>query len=116
MKPVLETLLVTGLAAVLALAGWLPVEAGFWGGIGCVIGGLALAAPTGLRYHVMLARTLGARGCLPPRWWWNPTKHHHHLTDDERMQVMPWFLLGAAGWTLAVTGCVLLVSAFLKML
>lgn len=104
------------LLASLALATSLTPETGlvvtFWlVGLGLVVG-----LPTGWRYHVMLHRTLGARGELPHRWWWNPTVHHHKMTDDDRMVVMPWFLAGASGMGLILLGGAIGFTALVRLL
>ena len=72
-------------------------------GVWLVAGGLALGVPTGLVYHVALARALAGR--LPVRWWLSPTGLHPLLDDAGRRRVLPWFTLGAVGAGLALLGC-----------
>ncbi len=104
------------LLASLALATVLSPETGLAVGLGAIGIGMALSVPTGWQYHVKLARTVGVRGELPPRWWWNPTAHHHKMTAEDRQAVMPWFVAGALGFALAMVGCGVGLTALVRLL
>jgi hypothetical protein len=104
-----ELWMVVALVVVLAAGGiaapllsWTAVlELGVLG----VVLGLGLGIPTSLVYHAKLARVLGARGELPPRWWLSPTRLHTRLRGAERRAVMRWFFLGGAGFVITLAGC-----------
>jgi hypothetical protein len=106
---VLEIWLVLGLVVTLVggglllpLLSWTTVlELGAAG----VVLGFALGIPASLVYHVKLARALGARGELPPRWWLSPTRLHGRLRAAERRPVLCWFFAGGAGFVLTLLGC-----------
>jgi hypothetical protein len=113
----LELGLVLALLALLALAGFLlPLLS--WlalielGAVAIALG-LALGVPTGLVYHVKLARLLSARAELPPRWWLAPTRLHERLRGAERRAVLSWFYLGGAGFVITLGGCGLVVAGAL---
>ena len=104
-----ETLLVVALVALLAGGGLLlpllPWSAVLQLGVLGVALGLGLGIPTSLVYHVKLARVLGARGELPPRWWHSPTRLHTRLRGAERRAVLRWFYAGGAGFVITLAGC-----------
>jgi len=93
-------LAVGGIAAPL-LSWTLVLELGLIG----VALGLGIGIPTSLVYHAKLARVLGARGELPPRWWLAPTRLHSRLRGAERRAVLRWFFLGGAGFVITLAGC-----------
>ena len=74
-------------------------------GVLAVALGLGVGIPTSLVYHVKLARALGRRGELPPRWWLSPTRLHARLRGAERRSVLRWFFLGGAGFVITLAGC-----------
>ncbi len=80
-----------------------------------VVLGLVVGLPAAIVYHARLAAVLEARDALPPRWYWHPTRLHASLEDDERPDVMPWFLVGAGGWCAVIAGCVLAVIGALRL-
>lgn len=82
-----------------------------WAGGFLILAGLAFSTPCAVRYHLLLHRSLKARGALDRNWLLNPTRHHERLTNSERAQVLPWFYAGAAGWGAAMLGCVVLGTA-----
>src|SRR5215204_5262438 len=79
----LETLIVVGLIALLAGAGWaavlLPWTVIALAGAACAAFGFLLGVPTGFYYHVLLYRFLQPRGVLPRGWYWHPMRYHEHL-------------------------------------
>jgi hypothetical protein len=99
-----------GLALLGALAPTLGMMAG---GAMIAFVGLAVSVVGSIGYHLSLLRTLGARGVLPRRWWLDPTGQHVNLTRPERRQVMPWFLMGAAGFVVVILGAVVVFIAVL---
>jgi hypothetical protein len=116
---VAETLLVVALVLMLAL-GALLLPLVSWSvllqlGVLGVALGLALGIPTSLVYHARLARALGPRGELPPRWWLAPTRLHPRLRGAERRAVLRWFFLGGAGFVLTIAGCALVVAGALLL-
>ncbi len=105
----LELWLVVAVVMVLAVGGIvLPLLSGTavleLGVLGVVLG-LGLGIPTSLVYHAKLARALGARGELPPRWWLAPTRLHARLRGTERRAVLRWFFAGGAGFVITLAGC-----------
>jgi len=113
----LELGLVLGLLALLGVAGFLlpllPWLALIQLGAAAIGLGLALGVPTGLVYHIKLARLLAARRELPPRWWLAPTRLHGRLRGGERRAVLAWFYLGGAGFVITLAGCGLVVAGAL---
>lgn len=84
-----------------------------YGGALMVMGGLLFSVPCAIRYHVLLYRTLSPRGELQRHWLRGPSRSHPRLRVEERRRVLPWFYAGAAGWSVAILGCVFLgVAAF----
>lgn len=110
----IEALLVLGSLVLLGLLGFVAplVPPGGWIGAGWIAaaGGLAVGVPTGLVYHVRLARALARRGRLPPRWWLRPTALHGALEPEDRRRVLPWCTAGAAGFLATVAGCLAIVA------
>jgi hypothetical protein len=93
-----------GGAAVLTQVSW---EFLFGGGIALIGLGMAVGVPAGIAYHVVLYRTLKPRAPLPKWWLLNPFGLHDRLTSDEKRPVMRWARVGAAGFVVAMLGCVL---------
>jgi ABC-type tungstate transport system substrate-binding protein len=79
-----------------------------YAGAALVAGGLLFSVPFAVWYHVRLYRALQPRGELTRTWILNPTSFHSKLTLEERDSVLPWFYLGAFGWTVSVLGLVAL--------
>jgi hypothetical protein len=114
---VLELGLVLALLALLGVAGFLLPLFSWLAliqlGAAAIAFGLALGVPTGLVYHVKLARLLAARAELPPRWWLAPTRLHMRLRSAEQRAVLAWFYLGGAGFVITLAGCALVVAGAL---
>ena len=94
----------------------LPFELGLQWGLRLTALGLALGVPTGLVYHVQLARALGRRGVLPAGWYWHPLALHPLLRPAERPGVLLWCALGAAGFAVTALGLAVLGVPTLVML
>lgn len=77
--------------------------------VGLIAAGLAIGLPAGLVYHILLARALKATSLDVKRWWLRPTTFHDALVPTTRRSVEPWFRIGAAGFMVAVVGCVVLL-------
>jgi hypothetical protein len=74
--------------------------------------GAALGVPTGVLYHLRLARALSAKGLLPEGWYWRPLKLHPLLDEGrERTWVLIWCTLGALGFLVMVLGLIALAAA-----
>jgi hypothetical protein len=86
----------------------LPWETAFALGQGLVLAGLALGVPTGVVYHVALARALGRRGVLPKGWYWQPIALHPSLLPQERPAVLAWCGAGAVGFAITALGLLVL--------
>ena len=103
-----EAVIVVGLVIALVVTGTLvatlPWTTLVFAGAGLIAVGFLLGVPTGVYYHVALYKRLAPRGALPPRWYWSPVRYHELLRDDERLSVLTWFYLGAAGFMLIMTG------------
>lgn len=109
----LAVLLVVALAiaALVSSAAWhLLLEVGAI----CIAAGLLVAVPTGLVYHVVLYRRARLRGPVPERWWLRPVGLHAQLTRPDQRAVMPWFYSGAAGFLVAMLGCLLVAIGALR--
>ena len=101
------TLSIVLVCAQLARTAWgtLPDIGNPWGWA-LILFGVGFSTPTAIIYHVRLAQTLRPRGLLDKNWYWHPTRLHDLLTSAERKHVLFWFRIGAAGWTVAIGGCV----------
>lgn len=97
-----------GVVALLAL----PPLIGIQFAVACVVVCFVVGAIAGLGYHVVLHRTLAP---LPRGWWWSPTRLHGRLSPDQRRRVMPWFVVGAAGFVGSLLGCAAFLSALLRL-
>ena len=105
LEALLVFLVVGGLAAAGLVLPQLPSHLVVAAGWAAIWAGLAVGVPTGFWYHVRLRACLRARGVLPKRWWLRPSAHHERLTDQERPGVLVWFVVGGAGFVLALAGC-----------
>jgi hypothetical protein len=99
-----------GLAGLWMLAPETLLLVGFW----TTLGGLALGIPTGALYHLELYRSLRACERLPERWWVAPISHHRVIPSEDRMRVLGWCYVGAAGFLVTVLGCALVALALLR--
>lgn len=108
---VLLSLVVIGLIGLLAIVITPPrmVELGLWG----LALGLFIGIPAGWWYHVVLYRALAVRMALPPRWWRRPVDLHPLLAPEEYRRVRPWFVAGALGFFLCLTGGVAAITGML---
>lgn len=106
-----ELLLVVGCVAVAVLLG-MPPMLGIRVAVAFVVLSFLVGVVAGLGYHVMLHRTLAP---LPRGWWWNPTRLHERLDDEGRRRVMPWFVVGAAGFVGSLLGCAAFLSSVLRL-
>jgi hypothetical protein len=114
-----EALWVIGVVALLVALGVmavvlpLPVLLGV--GAACMAAGLVFGVPAGAYYHVKLYRCLAAKGGVPSGFLWHPTRYHAALLPEERRGVMPWFMLGGAGFALIMLGCMIFMLGFLRV-
>jgi hypothetical protein len=99
--------LLGGLVGGAALFALVPWEMLFGGGIILVGVGMLVGVPAGFMYHVVLYRTLRPRAPLPRWWLLHPFGLHDRLSSDEKRPVMFWARLGAAGFVVAMLGCVM---------
>jgi len=116
----LETLFVLAALLVLVALGsaqvLLSVSALLTIGIGCIVAGGAVGLPAGFYYHVVLYRHLQQLGGAPAGWYWHPTRFHRQLDRQQMAGVKTWFLLGGAGFSLMVLGCLVTAVAALMSL
>jgi hypothetical protein len=113
---VVEALVVIAMVVGLLLIAAIPAESGIVIGGAIALGSLAVGAVAGLVYHVVLHRSLAPRGALPRGWYWHPTDHHDKLDPAQRIRVLPWFVLGAAGFVGSIFGCLVVVTAVVRSL
>lgn len=97
-------LVVAALVAVPGLLAVVPWDVTFGLGVSLVALGMAIGVPAGALYHVQLYRAVRPTA---PRWWLHPTGLHPQLKDGQRGAVMRWFKIGALGFLLAITGCLM---------
>ncbi len=117
--PMLEVLLVPASLMVIGLISLLTVvvtpprmvELGLW----ALALGLLIGVPMGWWYHLVLYRTLASRMPLPSRWWRKPVELHPLLAPEEYRRVRPWFMAGALGFVLCLTGGVAAIAGMLVM-
>lgn len=103
--------MVLGCIGVAVLLG-LPPMLGIRVAVLFVVVSFVVGVVAGLGYHVMLHRALAP---LPRGWWWNPTRLHERLADDARPRIIPWFVVGAAGFVGSLLGCAAFLSALLRL-
>jgi hypothetical protein len=106
-----EVVIVMGAVVFVVLVS-LPGVLGLQVGAALVAFSLTIGVFAGIGYHVVLGRALPHR---PARWWWNPTAHHGALAPEGRRRVMPWFVVGAAGFGGSMLGCATFLSAALRL-
>lgn len=83
------------------------------GSLAVMVLGLAFGLPAGIYYHMVLRREILRQGALPRGWYWHPLSLHAELEPAAWARVRPWFLLGALGFLLIVTGaCVAALAMF----
>lgn len=86
----------------------------YFGGIVIAVGFVA-GLISGAGYHVAMHRGLKASAIDAPRWWWSPVRYHVQLTPESRRRVMPWFVAGVSGATIAFVGCAILVVCLFRL-
>jgi hypothetical protein len=106
-----ELLVVGGCLGVAVLLG-LPPLLGIRVAVAFVVLSFLVGVIAGLGYHVVLHRELAP---LPRGWWWSPTRLHARLGPAQRRRVMPWFVVGAAGFVGSLLGCAAFVSALVRL-
>lgn len=97
-------LVVAGLVAAPALFAVVPWDVTFGIGVSLVALGMAIGVPAGALYHLQLFRAVRPTNA---RWWLHPTGLHDRVPDGMRRRVMRWFRIGAVGFLLAITGCLM---------
>ncbi len=102
-------------AAVVLAAAALQVMTLIWAGALTIVAGMALGLPAGVGYHVAMHRGLASSGIRAPKWWWSPVRYHGQLDAASRSSVMPWFIAGVIGATLAFIGCAILVVCLFRL-
>jgi hypothetical protein len=100
-----------GAAALVSFTPWWWL---FGAGLGLMALGLLVGVPAGLAYHVRLYRALAPRGLLGRAWWLHPTGLHGALSDGDRRHLRVPFRLGAAGFVIALLGCLLFAIGALR--
>ena len=100
---------------VVVAAAAVPVLTLIWVGVATIIVGMALGLPAGVGYHIAMHRGIAASGIEAPKWWWSPVRYHEHLDTNSRRTVMPWFVAGVLGATLAFMGCAILVVCLFRL-
>ena len=107
---------VVGLFTTVVLAAAaVPVLTLAWCGVASIVAGMALGLPAGVGYHVAMHRGLAASGIRAPKWWWSPVRYHAQLDVRSRDAVMPWFVAGVLGASLAFAGCAILVVCLFRL-
>jgi hypothetical protein len=99
-------------AALLFLVKW---ESLFIVGIVMIAAGIVVGVPAGLVYHVQLYRTMRDKNKIAKGWVWRPFDYHKHLDRRDRRRVMPWAIVGGAGFFIIVIGQALLSAALINM-
>lgn len=110
-----SVIVVLAIVALLTTAALEPTT-GIRGGLIVAVIALVLGTLAGFVYHLRLHHALAARDALPRRWWVNPVALHPQLTDEERVDVLPSFVVGAAFFGVCVLGCVAMVSGLARLL
>lgn len=111
-----ETILVVAMVVALLAIAAIPAESGILVGGAIALGSLLVGAVAGLVYHVALHRSLAPRGALRRGWFWHPTDYHGELDASQRVRVLPWFVVGAAGFVGSIFGCLVVVTAVVRSL
>lgn len=115
----LEAGIALGVVAVFVAIVWtaatVPVLTLVWGGVATIIAGMVLGLPAGVGYHVAMHKGLAASGHDARGWWWSPVRYHEQLVGASRRAVMPWFIAGVIGATLAFMGCAILVLCLFRL-
>ena len=80
-------------------------------GVVLVGGGFLVGLPASAVYHALLRRSLIRANALPPRWYWRPIRLHPQIPSPDRLAVLAWCYLGAAGFFAIVVGCAVVALA-----
>lgn len=75
------------------------------GGLWLVGIGLAVGLPASAVYHALLRQSLVRVDALPARWYWNPTALHGEIPPRDRLRVLGFCFVGAAGFVGILVGC-----------
>lgn len=110
-RPAPELLVVVGCVLALVLLS-LPAPTGLQVSVVVIALSLGVGTIAGIVYHVVLHDRLRP---LPARWWWHPTALHDRLDTAGQRAVMPWFIVGAAGFVGSLLGCAAFLSAALRL-
>lgn len=114
-----ESLWVIGVVGVViavgVIAAAMPLHWILVTGLCCMGAGFIFGVPAGAYYHVKLYRCLAAKGTVPSGFLWHPARYHGLLLPSERRLVMPWFVIGGAGFGLIMLGCVIFMLGFLRV-
>jgi disulfide bond formation protein DsbB len=111
-----EALIVVLIVAGMIVLAVVPAESGIILGALISLGSLFVGGIAGLVYHVVLHRSLAPSGALRRGWIWHPTDYHQQLDDTQRVRVLPWFVVGAAGFVGSIFGCLVVVTAVVRSL
>jgi hypothetical protein len=115
----IESLFVLGGLAAVGLFGlaavWLTPHLLVELGLGALGAGFVIGLLAGLRYHVLLYRSLAARSAPPPHWWISPVEHHARLDRADLARMTPWFVAGAIGFCLSCGGGLAAIAGLLSI-
>lgn len=82
-------------------------------GMSLMLGSAVLAIPIEVVYFGLLWRALRRDGPAPRGWYWRSFEHHHRLDGGQRLRVLPWFYVGAAGFAGISLGISVVLLGFL---
>jgi hypothetical protein len=111
---VFEAAIASVLLLYLILLGALGVEWQFLAGAGLALTGLVGGGGAGIVYHLALRRALARLGASTRGWLWSPVSCHRLLDEQGRVEVLPWFRLGAAGFFVCLAGIGMVAVALVK--
>jgi hypothetical protein len=111
---VFEATIASVLLLYLILLGVLGVEWQCVAGAVLTLAGLVGGGGAGIVYHLALRRALTRLGASTRGWLWSPVSCHRLLDERGRVEVLPWFRLGAAGFFVCLAGVGMVAVALVK--
>ena len=109
-----EAAIASVLLLYLILLGVLGVEWQCVAGAALTLVGLVGGGGAGIVYHLALRRALARLGASTRGWLWSPVSCHRLLDEQGRVEVLPWFRLGAAGFFVCLAGIGMVAVALVK--
>lgn len=112
---VFEVAIAVAIIAALLLGALIPPMSLLWLGAALVGVGALVGIPAGLVYHARLYEALRAESLDTAGMWLRPYELHDKLSEERQEPVLLWFLVGAIGFVLTITGAGAVLTALVRL-